>query len=146
MQVFKRQPQGFSLLEILITLGLLSILLALALFSWSGFQERYVLMRAKTQVVQLLKQAQFFSLTLQRSHQMVATGSVLQIDHVPAKGIRLGEEHMPEGIQISANRWPSFSPFGFARSGTILLESKQFQIKVITGTLGRIRHSPLQKK
>ena len=56
------------------------------------------------------------------------------------------EEKVPEKISISATRWPSFSVFGFAASGTIKLETEYYIIKVVVSPIGRIRVTEILKK
>ena len=49
-------------------------------------------------------------------------------------------------MTLEATRWPSFGPFGFALSGTIFLDSPEFQTSIVVSSVGRIRQTDLLKK
>lgn len=146
MQVFKNQPSGFSLTEVILVLAILSFLLSIVLLNVGTLKERLSMVLAANRVTQTLKQAQFLALTQHRSHALGGVGSVIWVERSgrPAKTIL--QESLPDDIRITANRWPRFSPFGFARSGTIALTSKHFQLQIVIGPIGSIRQTEMQIK
>ena len=58
----------------------------------------------------------------------------------------VSQEKIPEGISVSANRWPSFSAFGFASEGSIVIENKDYSTKVFVSPIGRIRQTAVERK
>ena len=58
----------------------------------------------------------------------------------------LQKRPVEEEMTLEATRWPSFGPFGFAQSGTILLDSPEFQTSIVVSSVGRIRQTDLLKK
>ena len=58
----------------------------------------------------------------------------------------LQKRPVEEDMTRKATRWPSFGPFGFALSGTILLDSPEFQTSIVVSSVGRIRQTDLLKK
>ena len=52
---------------------------------------------------------------------------------------------MPVAISISANRWPSFSAFGFASGGSIVLENEDYSTKVVVSPIGRISQTAVER-
>ena len=53
---------------------------------------------------------------------------------------------IPEEISVSANRWPSFSTFGFASGGSIVIENEDYSTKVVVSLIGRIRQTAVERK
>ena len=51
-----------------------------------------------------------------------------------------------EIISVSANRFPSFSAFGFAYGGPIFNENEEYRIKVFVKPIGRIHQTALERK
>ena len=56
------------------------------------------------------------------------------------------QEKIPVEISISANRWPSFSAFGFTSGGSIVLENEDYSTKVVVSPIGRIRQTAVERK
>jgi len=141
-----RLSSGFSLLEIFVVLAMMGGLLTTTLITFEGVMERWHLNIATDQVVQTLKHAQFLALTQQRSHKIVGSGTQLWIKK---RGEPLEEtswESLPADFVVTANSWPSFSPYGFASRGTISLKSPHYSTEIIVSTLGSIRHTDIQHK
>ena len=137
---------GFTLVEILIVLGMISLLLTLTLISLEGVIERWNLRIAKDQVVQTLKHAQFLSLTLRTSHQILGSGTRLWIQKQGQPPIEPSWESLSDNLSLTANRWPSFSAFGFATAGTISLQSEHYSLQIKVSSIGSIRHTEIQAK
>ncbi len=144
---YRRGKQGFSLLELLIGIAILGVVYVAVFVTMEGLLERWYLRMAVDQVVQTLKQAQLLALTQRRAFGIQGTGTQLWItgsDNQP-----LGEESwesLPADLTLTANRWPSFSPYGFARGGTIKVESERFFLQVKVGPIGGIRYTEIQNK
>ena len=58
----------------------------------------------------------------------------------------VSQEKIPEEISVSANRWPSFSAFGFASGDSIFIENEDYSIKVVVSPIGRIRQTAVERK
>ena len=139
--------QGFSLLELLIGIAILGIVYVAVFVSVEGLLERWYLRMGANQVMQTLKHAQFLALTLRHSHGIEGAGSELWI--IRPDKLQLSEESwesLPADLTLTANRWPSFSPYGFARGGTIAVESEHYLLQVKVGPIGGIRYTEIQSK
>ena len=94
-----------------------------------------------------LRQAHWLALTQHRSHRLKSrSGNLFLQRKNNAYFDTLLKEKVPPNIQISANRWPSFSAFGFAAGGTINLETETYSTKVVVSQIGRIRQTEIEKK
>lgn len=143
----KSRLQGFSLLEVLIVVGLFGFFATTALFTFEGILERWSMNRALEQVTQTLKHAQFLSLTKRRSHGITGSGAQLWIVRSGGESVSVPPwVSLPGGFAVSANRWPSFSPHGFAQGGTLSLESQNYLVQIKVGPVGSIRSTDLQSK
>ena len=58
----------------------------------------------------------------------------------------VSHEKIPEEISVSANRWPSFSLFGFAYGGYLVTENENYSIKGVFNPMGRIRLTAVERK
>ena len=103
--------------------------------------------RALDEVMQTLKHAQFLSLTQRRSHSILGSGAQIWITRSGGESISATPwVSLPSGFRVSANRWPSFSPYGFANAGTVSLESQKYSVQIKVGFIGSIRSTALQSK
>jgi len=53
---------------------------------------------------------------------------------------------IPEEISVNANRWHSFSSFGFSSGGSIVIENEDYSTKVVFSPIGRIRQTAVERK
>ena len=58
----------------------------------------------------------------------------------------VSQEKIPVEISSSANRWPSFSAFGFASGESIILEIEDYSRKVVVSPIGLIRQTAVESK
>ena len=59
----------------------------------------------------------------------------------------VSQEKIPEEISVRANRWPSFSAFGSASGGSIVIENEDYySTKVVVSLIGRIRQNAFERK
>ena len=97
----------------------------------------------------LLEETQSLALTSQVSHRVGFDANdhrlLLKRKHSGSYAI-LQKRPVEEEMTLEATRWPSFGPFGFAQSGTILLDSPEFQTSIVVSSVGRIRQTDLLKK
>ncbi len=137
--------EGASLLELLIVLSIIGCTLTIAFFDFDELVERMYVDLTTNQIMEALKHAQFLSLTKQQSYEVVGVGSQLWIRNKENNGQVLWES-FPDDFTIEANRWPSFSSFGFAKAGTIFMESPHYAVQIKVSTLGSIRQTEIQQK
>ena len=57
----------------------------------------------------------------------------------------VSQEKIPEEISVIANRWPSFSGFGFASGGSIVFENEDYRTKVVVSLIGRIHQNAIER-
>ncbi|MBF0289464.1 MAG: type II secretion system protein [SAR324 cluster bacterium] len=138
--------KGATLFELLVVLGIIGFIISITLFNFEEFVERVSVDLNAKQVVEALKHAQFLSLTRQQSHEVVGAGSQLWIKSKGDHPENIVWNSFPRGFTIDANRWPSFSSFGFARAGTIIMESQHYAVQIKVSTLGSIRLTEIQHK
>ena len=90
----------------------------------------------------LLEETQSLALTSQVSHRVSfdANDHSMLIERKESRAYAiLQKKPVEEEMSLKATRWPSFGPFGFAQSGTILLDSPEFQTNIFVSSVGRIR-------
>ena len=98
----------------------------------------------------LLEETQSLALTSQVSHRVGFDANdhimLIKRKHSGSSYAILQKSPVQEEMTLEATRWPSFGPFGFAQSGTILLDSPEFQTSIVVSSVGRIRQTDLLKK
>lgn len=140
--------RGFSLIELFIVLAIIGGILSMGIVSMEGMLERSHVRLASDRITQALKQAQTTALTQFRSHQVEVKQDQLWI-HPKGENI-VGEsilwDTISEDLNIHATRWPSFTPYGFAVGGTIVIESASYTTQVKVSLIGRIRQTGIESK
>ena len=58
----------------------------------------------------------------------------------------VSQEKIPEKISVSTDHWPSFSAFGFASGGSIVIENEDHSTKVVVSPIGRISQTAVERK
>ncbi len=146
-KVFTPCHTGFSLLELLAIVGIIGTIITLAVVRTDPLLERWNLSLAAGQVEQALRQAQMLALTQHRSYQVVGRHQELWLhgNSQESNDSTLWET-LPQGIDITANRWPRFSAYGFASGGTISIESTHYLTQIKVSPLGRIHQTEIQQK
>ena len=59
---------------------------------------------------------------------------------------KVSQGKIPEETSVNANRWPSFSAFGFASGVSIVFENEDYSTKVVVSQIGRIRQTAVKRK
>ena len=140
---------GFTLLETMLSLAVLGILLVLAVPDFYPMLQRQRFENSASEIRALLEETQSLALTSQVSHRVGFDAKdhslLIKIKHSGSYAI-LQKRPVEEEMTLEATRWPSFGPFGFAQSGTILLDSPEFQTSIVVSSVGRIRQTDLLKK
>ena len=145
----KNATNGFTLLETLLSLAVLGILLVLAVPDFYPLLQRQRFENSASEIRALLEETQSLALTSQVSHRVGFDANdhslLIKRKHSGSYAV-LQKRPVEEAMTLEATRWPSFGPFGFAQSGTILLDSPEFQTSIVVSSVGRIRQTDLLKK
>lgn len=145
----KNATNGFTLLETMLSLAVLGILLVLAVPDFYPMLQRQRFENSASEISALLEETQSLKLTSQVSHRVGFDANdnslLIKRKHSGSYAI-LQKRPVEEEMTLEATRWPSFGPFGFAQSGTILLDSPEFQTSIVVSSVGRIRQTDLLKK
>ena len=145
----KAATNGFTLLETMLSLAVLGILLVLAVPDFYPMLQRQRFENSASEIRALLEETQSLALTSQVSHRVGFDANdhslLIKRKHSGSYAI-LQKRPVEEEMTLEATRWPSFGPFGFAQSGTILLDSPEFQTSIVVSSVGRIRQTDLLKK
>lgn len=145
----KNATNGFTLLETMLSLAVLGILLVLAVPDFYLMLQRQRFENSASEIRALLEETQSLALTNQVSHRVGfdANDHSLLIERKQSGSYAILQKRpVEEEMTLEATRWPSFGPFGFAQSGTILLDSPEFQTSIVVSSVGRIRQTDLLKK
>ena len=133
----------------MLSLAVLGILLVLAVPDFYPMLQRQRFEYSASEIRALLEETQSLALTSQVSHRVGfhANDHSLLIERKQSGSYAILQKRpVEEEMTLEATRWPSFGPFGFAQSGTILLDSPVFQTSIVVSSLGRIRQTDLLKK
>ena len=145
----KSATDGFTLLETMLSLAVLGILLVLAVPDFYPMLQRQRFENSASEIMALLEETQSLAMTNQVSHLVGFDAKdhslLIKRKHSGSYAI-LQKRPVEEEMTLEATRWPSFGPFGFAQSGTILLDSPEFQTSIVVSSVGRIRQTDLLKK
>ena len=145
----KSATNGLTLLETMLSLAVLGILLVLAVPDFYPMLQRQRFENSASEIRALLEETQSLALTSQVSHRVGFDANdhnlLIKRKHSGSYAI-MQKRPVEEEMTLEATRWPSFGPFGFAQSGTILLDSPEFQTSIIVSSVGRIRQTDLLKK
>ena len=145
----KSATYGFTLLETMLSLAILGILLVLAVPDFYPMLQRQRFEHSASEIRALLEETQSLALTSQVSHRVGfdANNHSMLIERKQSGSYAVRQKRpVEEEMTLEATRWPSFGPFGFAQSGTILLDSPEFQTSIVVSSVGRIRQTDLLKK
>ncbi len=118
---------GFTLYEVMISVTAVEIISDLISVSLFTLSDRSEFVNTVDQFKNTLLQAKLPQLTKRKSHQINSDSGLLMLQKKSAGSHQtVSQEKIPEEISVSANRWPSFSAFGFASDGSIVLQSEDY--------------------
>ena len=139
-QALRTNPQGYTLLEVVIALGIISVLIGLAWPAFQPWNDRVQFEAQLAAVRGLAEEAQWLALSTRHRHRLSGNTESVELQRFESAGYTtLDSQPLPSGLQATATRWPSFSAFGFAQGGTITLRSSTHEGKVVVSLVGRIR-------
>ena len=106
---------GFTLYEVLISITSMGIISGLITVSLLPLLDRSKFINTADQFKDTLRQVKWLALTKHKPHRIKSDSGFLMLQKKSAGSYQtVSQEKIPVEISISANRWPSFSAFGFA--------------------------------
>ena len=91
-----------------------------------------------------LRQAKWLALTKRKSHRINSDSGLLILQKKSAGSyLTVSQEKIPGSV--ITNRWPSFSAFGFASGGSIVLGNEDYSTKVVVSPIGRIHQNAVER-
>ena len=135
----KSATNGFTLLETMLSLAVLGILVVLAVPDFYPMLQRQRFENSASDIRALLEETQSLALTSQVSHGVGfdANDHSMLIERKQSGAYAILQKRpVEEDMTLEATRWPSFGPFGFAQSSTILLDSLNFRPASLSAVLG----------
>ncbi len=138
---------GFTLYEVIISITAVEIISGLLSVSLLPLLDRSEFINTADQFKDTLRQAKWLELTKRKSHRIKSDSGFLMLQKKSAGSYQtVSQEKIPVEISISANRCPSFSAFGFASGGSIIVENEDYSSKVVVSQIGRIRQTAVERK
>jgi len=138
---------GFTLYEVMISITAVGIISGLLSVSLLPLLDRSEFINTADQFKDTLRKAKWLALTKRKSHRIKSDSGFLLLQKKSAGSYQtVSQEKIPAEISIRANRWPSFSAFGFASGGAIVLENEDYSTKVVVSPIGRIRQTAVERK
>lgn len=133
-----RTSHGFTLLELLVAIGLLAILAGVAAPGFGALAGGWQLRAAALRVAGTLNRARAGALRGSESWSVRASGDALLFGPVRGRAQRVA---MPAGIFVSVNSGGvvQFSRAGYAENATFRLLGDQGERRVVVNQRGRIR-------
>ena len=105
----------FTLYEVMISITSLGIISGLITVSLLPLLDRSEFVNTADQLKDNLLEVKLLALTKRKSHRFNSDTGFLMLQKKSAGRYQtVSQEKIPEEISVSANRWPSFSAFGFA--------------------------------
>ena len=109
--------------------------------------DRSEFVKTANQFKNTLRLAKWLALTKRKSHRINSDPEFLILQKKSAASYQtVSKEKIPGEISVKANRWTSFSAFGFAFGGYIVTENEDYSTKVIFSPIGRIRQTAVERK
>ena len=138
---------GFTLYEVMISITTVGIIQCLITVSLLPLLDRSKFNNTADQLKDNLLEVKLLALTKRKSHRINSDTGFLMLQKKSAGRYQtVSQEKIPEEISVSANRWPSFSAFGFASGGSIVIKNEDYSTKVVFSPIGRIRQTAVERK
>ena len=138
---------GFTLYEVMISITTVGIIQCLITVSLLPLLDRSKFNNTADQLKDNLLEVKLLALTKRKSHRINSDTGFLMLQKKSAGRYQtVSQEKIPEEISVSANRWPSFSAFGFASGGSMVIKNEGYSTKVFISPVGRIRQTAVERK
>jgi len=138
---------GFPLYEVMISITAVRIISGLITVSLLPLLDRSKFNNTADQLKDNLLEVKLLALTKRKSHRINSDTGFLMLQKKSAGRYQtVSQEKIPEEISVSANRWPSFSAFGFASGGSIVIKNVGYSTKIVVSPIGRISQTAVERK
>ena len=138
---------AFTLYEVMISITTVGIIQCLITVSLLPLLDRSKFNNTADQLKDNLLEVKLLALTKRKSHRINSDTGFLMLQKKSAGRYQtVSQGKKPEEISVSANRWPSFSAFGFASGGSIVIKNEGYSTKVFISPVGRIRQNAVERK
>ena len=133
--------------EVIISITAVGIISDLITVSLIPLHDRSEFVKTANQFKNTLRLAKWLALTKRKSHLINSDSEFLILQKKSAASYQtVSKEKIPGEISVKANRWTSFSAFGFAFGGYIVTENEDYSTKVIFSPIDRIRQTAVERK
>ena len=138
---------GFTLYEVLISITSVWIISGLITVSLLPLLDRSEFVNTADRFKDNLRQAKWLALTKRKSHRINSDSGFLMLQKNSAGSYQtVSQEKILEEISVSANRWPSFSAFGFPSGGSIVIQNEDYSTKIVFSPIDPIRQTAVERK
>ena len=136
----------FTLHEVMIRITVVGVISGLISLSLLPLLNRSEFVNTADQFKDTLRQTKWLALTKHKSHRINSDSGFLMLQKKSTGSYQtVSQGKITEEISVSANRWPSFSAFGFASGGAIVIENEVYSIKVVVSPIGRISQTAVER-
>ena len=138
---------GLTLYEVMISITAVELISGLITVSLLPLLDRSKFNNTADQLKDNLLEVKLLALTKRKSQRINSDSGFFVRQKGSAGSYQtVSQEIIPEEISVSANRWPSFSAFGFASGGSIVIKNEDYSTKVVVSPTGRIRQTAVDRK
>lgn len=139
--VFARDSRGFTLIEVLATIGIASLLMTIALPNFLSTLPRLRLSDAARQIATDLQQIRMKAIAQNIPYRISFSTTAYVLQKCNGSCVNEGGSiQLPQGISVSASAAPQFQPRGTAASAvTITLSNGSSSAWVCVRTVGRVK-------
>lgn len=137
---FCRHNRGFTVMELMVTIGIASILMAIAVPKFFATLPRQRLTGAARQVATDLQQVRMKAIAQNIPYQISFSTTAYVLQRCNGSCVDEGGSiQLPQGINVTASTAPQFQPRGTAASATTITLSNGSSTKwVCVRTVGRV--------
>ena len=138
---------GFTVYEAMICITAVVITSGLIKVFLLPLLDQLEFVNSADQFKDTLRQAKWLELSKRKYHRINSDPEFLILQKKSAASYQtVSKEIIPGEISVKANRWTSFSAFGFAFGGYIVTENEAYSTKVVVSPIGRIRQTAVERK
>lgn len=140
----KIKSTGISLIELMVSLLIISIISGVSLVSYQKVWQKNLLKNATEDLVIQLKMLKIKAILQNKTISYQIKSGYLRKWSGSEKKENISIYRLSAGVQYNQNRVLNFSSGGFAGAGTIILNFGDYQSKVIISLNGRIRKDEIK--
>jgi prepilin-type N-terminal cleavage/methylation domain-containing protein len=134
--------KGYSLIEVILAIFMISVLVGIASFTFMGLPPKYQLKKALWEIHAQLNYARFKAILYETPFRMKTTSSGYEVEKYEANlnAWVLDRFGFFEGVTLQANNTPTFHPQGtVSHLASIYLSNSWGRYKITLAITGRIK-------